>query len=59
MAWQVYVFPHAISTHAEELETPEEVEEEERSKLHRALVSIAVILLLAVCVWISTKFKHH
>ena len=59
MAWQVYVFPHVISTHAEELETPAEVEEEERGKLHRAMFSIAVTLLLAVCVWISTMFKYH
>ena len=57
---QVYVFPQAACTHAHEpLESPEDVENKERSKLHRALVSIAVVLLVAVCAWISIKLRHR
>ena len=57
MAWQVYVFPHALSTHAEEPEAPEEVEKEERSTLHKALFSLIIALLLAVCIWITLHYS--
>ena len=53
MAWQVYVFPHALSTQAEEPDTPEDAENEERSMLHKALFSLTVLLLVAICIWIS------
>lgn len=57
MAWQVYVFPHALSTHAEAPEAPEEVEKDERSTLHKALFSLIIALLLAVCIWITLHYS--
>lgn len=51
MQWQVYVFPHAVTTHAHEpLESLDGVDREERSTLHRALVGVTVGLLLAACI---------
>jgi hypothetical protein len=57
MAWQVYVFPHAISTHAEELETPEEVEKEERSTLHKTICGLTTALMIAVLTWIILHYS--
>jgi hypothetical protein len=56
MAWQVYVFPHAISTHAEEPEVLEEVEKAERSMLHKTIYGLTTAFMIAVLTWIILHY---
>ena len=43
MPWQVYVFQHAISSHAHE--SLDDVESEEQSMLHKAFIYLSIVLL--------------